>query len=131
MLAVSSDAEGIGGHARRRVRSLNSPPMTTGERTLDFRARRRRECQRQESEALVATVREPSNFFVLFNSKPPGGGRQFFPVGTTPCHRRPLISPDLYLTFLDLSRLQPTFDDPQAIQVDVLSPMVPGAASAR
>src|SRR5215472_16398773 len=101
MLAVSSDAEGIGGHARRRVRSLNSPPMATGERTLDFRARRRRECQRQESEALVAAVHEPSNFFVLFNSKPPGGGSTIFSRRYNPCHRRPLISPDLYLTFLD------------------------------
>ena len=35
--------------------------MTTGERTLDFRARRRRECQRQESEALVATIHESSS----------------------------------------------------------------------
>jgi hypothetical protein len=40
--------------------------MTTGERTLDFRARRRRECQRQESEAHVTTIREPSNFSFFF-----------------------------------------------------------------
>jgi hypothetical protein len=121
---------------------------------LDFRARRRRECQRQESEALVATITNHRTFSFysvprsvstrnsgtslldgfpqdplqtrsssngLFNSKPPGGGSRIFPRRYNPVPPSSVNFADLYLTFLDLSRLQPTFDDPQAIQVDVLS----------
>ena len=82
--------------------------MPTGGRTLDFR-RRRRECQRQESEALVATIHEPSKFFV-------------FPVGITPPGNfpRPLSGCELNLAPTNLCGTecpQPTHDGAIAVFV--------------